>query len=448
MAAGVVQPRRQMKLRRCGNLLAAVAASYFLAAGPFDADAATPADVLGTLSTQGHVGTGVDVLISGFIITGSTPKRVLVRGLGPSLGASARLADPTLQLHAGGDLIFSNDNWRDSQEADIQASGHAPSSDAESGIIATLPPSSYTVVLRGVNNGTGVGKIDIIDIDTTTSARLVNMSARALVAAGENVLVGGFVINGPQSRKVIIRGIGPSFASQIAGAMSNPTLQLRDSSGNLLVFNDNWEDTERDAIAETGVPPTQSRESAIVVILAPGSYSAELIGTCGGGGVALVEIYDLGAANASAPLPASSSTPTCYTTWVVDRELTGAEAARTADLDGDGIPNLLEYALGKNPKVADSGATTSGTVEFDGQKYLSLSFTLPTGDDAPDELNYTIERATSLAPANWSSSSTNFVTHSITPGPGELQTIMIRSTRPIGSILREFLRLKVTSTAP
>ena len=435
-----------MNLPRCGNLLVAVAASSLLSVG--DASATTPADVVGTLSAQAHVGTGPNVLISAFIIQGSTPKRVLVRGLGPSLSVSARLADPALQLYAGGDLIFSNDNWRDSQQTDIVATNHAPSSDAESGIVATLAPGAYTVHLRGANNATGVGKIDVIDVDSTTSSRLDQMATRALVAAGDNVLVGGLVINGPQARKVIIRGIGPSLDSQLEGAMRNPTLRLRDSSGNLLVFNDNWEDTQRDAIVDSSIAPADARESAIVVTLAPGSYTAELIGACGGGGVALVEIYDLGAASAPEAPPGSSSTPTCFTAWAAERGLTGAEATRSADGDRDGIPNLLEYAFGKNPKVPEANATDGGTVVIDGQKYLSLTFTLPTGDDAPDDLDYTLERATTLAPSNWSSASTNFVTHSITPGPGELNTVTVRSTRPIASILREFLRVKVTATAP
>ena len=412
------------------------------------ADAATPENVVGTLSTQAHAGPGANVLLSGFIIAGSAPKRVLVRGLGPSLSASAKLADPVIELYAGGDLIGSNDNWRDSQEAEIVATNHAPSSDAESGIVATLSPGAYTVHLRGVNNAIGVGKIDIIDVDSTTAARLDNMSARALVAAGGNVLVGGFVINGPQSRQVLIRGIGPSLAVHLEGEMSNPTLQLRDSSGNALVFNDNWEDTQRDAIIDSTIPPSHARESAIVATLAPGAYTAEVIGACGGGGVALVEIYDLGAANAPGTLPPSSATPTCFTTWAAEREVTGPAAARTADPDGDGIPNLLEYALGKNPKAADGNAADGGTVVVDGQKYLSLTFTLPTGDDAPDELDYTLQRATALAPSNWSSSWTNFVTDSTTPGPGSLETVTIRSARPVGSVLREFLRLQVTSTAP
>ncbi len=431
------------------NALVMLTGVLFAAVWAFEANAATPANVLGALSTQAHVGSGANVLVGGFIISGSGSKQVLIRGLGPSLSASAPLADPTIALYSGDGLVSaSNDNWKDAQQGAIEQTGHAPARDAESAILITLGPGSYTVILDGKNGTAGIGKIDVIDVDSTASAELENISTRA-VAGGANVLVGGFVINGPQSRKVIIRGIGPSLAAAfVEGETKNPTLQLRDGSGNALVFNDEWEDTQRDAIAESGLAPSHSRESAIFVTLAPGSYTAELIGACGGGGVALVEIYDLGPESTAGTLPPSSPNPTCFTTWAADRELTGAAAARTAEGDGDGIPNFLEYTLGNNPKVADGPATVLGSILVDDQKYLTLSFTVPTGASAPDDAEYTLQRATTLAPANWSSTWTDFATVSVTPGPGELETVTVRSTRPVGSIPREYLRLNVTSTAP
>ena len=439
-----------MNLGTCGNVLASVAAALLATAPGLQVTAATPANLIGTLSTQAHVGSGANVLVSGFVIVGSGSKQVLIRGLGPSLSVSAPLADPLLELYSADGLVSaSNDNWKDAQRGAVEQTGHAPRSDAESAILITLGPGNYTVILRGKNDSIGVGKIDIIDVDSTTSAELENISTRALVAAGDKLLAGGFVINGAQSRKVIIRGIGPSLAAAfVDGPMSNPTLQLRDSSGNALVFNDNWEDTQRDAIIDAAMAPTDARESAIVATLTPGAYTAELIGACRGGGVALVEVYDLGSESGPGTPPRSSRTPTCFTTWAAGHELTGAGAARTGDGDSDGVPNFLEYTLGKNPKVADGPATTLGSVVVDGQKYLTLSFTVPTGDNAPDDADYTLERATTLAPANWSSKWTDFVTVAVTPGPGELESVTVRSTRPIGSILREFLRLKVTSTAP
>lgn len=432
------------------NLLAAFAALFFLTAPSApEAYAQAPADVLGTLSTRAHVGTNGNVLISAFVIAGSDSKQVLVRGLGPSLAVSAPLADPVIELYdATGALVRTNNNWKDSQQAEIAATGYAPSNDAESAMLERLGPGHYTTVLRSVDAGAGVGKIEIIDVDAASSSRLDNSSTRAAVAAGENALVAGFVINGPQARKVMTRGIGPSLAGQVDGALSNPTLQLRDSSGNLLVFNDNWEDTQRDAIIDSSMPPSRARESAIIASLAPGSYTAELIGACGGSGVAVVDVYDLGAASSPGTLPISSPATTCFTTWAAERNLTGAAAARTGDPDRDGIPNLLEYALGKNPNVPDGPATNPGKLEVQGQRYLSLSFTLPTGDNAPDDVDYTIERAAALAPANWSAASTNFVTHSTAPGPGDLETVTVRSTRSMQGLRREFLRLTITSTAP
>ena len=414
------------------------------------ATAAAPSNVVGTLSTRAHVGSGPNTLLSGLFITGSDPKQVLIRGLGPSLSVSAPLADPTIEVRdSSGMVAGSNNNWKDSQESQIVATGHAPSQDAESALLITLPPGFYTVRLSGVNDGTGVGKIDLIDVDDSVPSNLNNISSRAVVSPGENVLVGGFVINGPQNRKVIIRGIGPSLTQLgVDGAMPNPTLVLRDSSGNALVFNDDWEDTQRDEIIDSTLPPGDRRESAIAATLAPGSYTAELIGACRGSGVAAVEVFDFGPGGVAVAVPPSSPAPTCFPPWALEHGLTGPAAAPTADPDRDDIPNLLEYALGKNPNVPDAPATTGGIVEVQGQKYLSLTLTQPTGDDVPSDVAYTIERATVLAPANWSGSPNNWVVQSITPGPGALETVTVRSTSSMTGTPMQFLRLRVTLIAP
>ena len=439
-----------MNCRVYANLLARVVALLFLTApGALEAYAQGPSDVLGTLSARAHVGTEANVLLSGIIISGSEPKRVLIRGLGPSLAVSAPLADPLIELRdTTGEVVRLNNNWKDTEQAEIVATGYAPPNDAESAILATLAPGHYTAVLRSAAAGTGVGKLEVIDIDTTNASRLDNSSSRAVVAAGENALVGGFVINGPQHRKVLIRGIGPSLSFYADNALRDPTLTLRDSSGNALVFNDDWEDTQRDAIIESTLPPTERRESAILVTLAPGSYTAELIGACSAGGLALVEIHDLGADTGPVAMPPSSGLSICFTKWAAEQGLADAAAAPTADPDGDGILNLLEYALGRNPNMADGSAISQGTVVVQGQKYLSFSYTRPSGDEAPQDIIYTPERATLLAPANWSAASTLVITHSVTPGPGTLETVTVRSTRPVGAAAREFLRLRVTLTAP
>jgi hypothetical protein len=368
--------------------------------------------------------------------------------LGGSLPVANRLADPVLELYdETGSLVRINNNWRDSQRAEIAATGHAPSQDTESALLVALGPGRYTAVLLGVDNTVGVGKIDVIDVDATAASRLDNVSSRARVSAGENVLLGGFVINGPQSRKVLIRGIGPSLF-YIADAIYDPSLQLRDGSGAPLVFNDNWRDTQETEVIDSALPPGEERESAIVATLRPGSYTAELLGLCGAGGVALVEVYDLGPAGDAHLIPPSSALPRCFSAWLSEHGLAGAQAAPTGDPDGDGILNALEYATGKNPNVSDAPATQHGTVVLNGRRFLSLSYTRPTGTNAPDDVIYSAQRATSLAPANWSSAPTQVTTHSVTPGPGALETVTVRSTTDFGTVRREFLRLQVTLTAP
>jgi hypothetical protein len=231
------------------SLMAVVSFSTLLkrlqaAAGDLDPSfgSPTPSDLFGRLSARAFVGTGNDVLISGFTVTGTGTKKVLVRALGPSLiCVPGLLGDPTLELHDdNGSLIASNDNWRDPREAEIIATGQAPSNDLESAILVTISPGNYTAIVKGKNNTTGVGMAEIIDVDTSTDSQMVNISSRAIAGTGDNVIVGGFTINGPQSQKVIMRGLGPSLtAFGVSGALQDPTLQLRDSSGNPLVCNDN-----------------------------------------------------------------------------------------------------------------------------------------------------------------------------------------------------------------
>jgi hypothetical protein len=359
------------------------------------------------------------------------------------------LADTFTELYdSNGSLVGANNNWKDSQQAEIAATGHAPAHDAESALLATLAPGNYTARLSGASSSAGIGKTDVIDVDASSSSRLDSISTRAVVAQGERPLVAGFVINGPGSRRVIIRGMAPSWAQYIDGTMMDPTLQLRDGNGTPLVFNDDWADTQQSDVEASFLAPVDSRESAIVATLAPGSYTADLIGACGAGGFAIIDVHDLGPGAGSQALPGSSSAPTCFKTWAAEHGLTGAAAVPSADSDRDGVVNLLEYAFGKNPTINDGNATASGTVEVQGQKYLSLTYTLPTGDDAPSDLIYQAQRATSLAPADWSSKWTDFSTYSVTPGPGALETVTLRSTRAVGSIPREFLRLEVTLIAP
>jgi hypothetical protein len=255
------------------------------------------------ISTRADVQTGDNVAIGGFIITGTVAKKVIVRGIGPSLqshGIRNFLADPTLELHdQTGAIIARNDNWRDTQQAVIQATGLAPTKDLESAIVATLAPGNYTAILRGKNGTTGIGLVEIYDLAPDSNSRLANISTRGFAQTGDEVLIAGFILgNGTASERVIIRAIGPSLARLgVANVLVDPTLALHDSNGTLLAFDDNWKDTQRAEIQATGLAPTNDLESAIVATLAPGNYTAIVAGKNGGIGVALAEVYDLAEAS-------------------------------------------------------------------------------------------------------------------------------------------------------
>jgi hypothetical protein len=241
-----------------------------------------------------RVETNDNVLIGGFIVTGTQPKRIIVRAIGPSLPLAGALADPILELRdSSGGLIRSNDNWRSDQEAEIIATTIPPSNDLESAIIAILPAngSNYTAIVRGANNGTGIGVVEAYDLDRTVNSKLANISTRGLVQTGDNVLIGGMIVLGQTPLRVIVRAIGPSLA--LPGALGDPTLELRDGNGALIAANDNWRSDQEAEIIATTIPPSNDQESAIVRNLAPGNYTAIVRGVNNATGVALVEAYGL-----------------------------------------------------------------------------------------------------------------------------------------------------------
>ena len=277
------------------------AGHYQIAAAAFsilDGTALPPAQAL-NLSTRLSVGIGDNVLIGGFIITGTDSKQVIIRGLGPSLAVNGvplanRLADPAIDLYQGATLIMSNDNWKDSQQAEIEATGIAPTDDLESAIIATLAPGSYTTILRGNNGETGNGLFEIYDLDTAANSVLANTSSRGLVQTGDDVLIAGFIVGTGGSDTVVVRAIGPSLADAgIANPLQDPTLDLYDANGVVITSDDNWRDSQETLIQSTGLAPTNDAESAIIKSLAPGGYTAIVRGKDGGTGVALVEVYNL-----------------------------------------------------------------------------------------------------------------------------------------------------------
>jgi hypothetical protein len=242
-------------------------------------------------------------MIGGFIVTGNASKKVIVRAIGPSLaksGLSGVLADPVLELHGSdGSLILSNDNWKENpdQALLIQASGIPPQDDLESAIVATLPPAGYTAVVKGKSNGTGLGLVEIYDLDQSADAKLANLSTRAFVETGDNVVIAGFILGGADgSPQMIVRAMGPSLAPLgVSNVLADPTLEVRDGNGAMVAFNDNWQDNPAQAaqLTAAGFAPRNDLESALAIRLSPGTYTAIVAGKNGGTGVGMVEIYNL-----------------------------------------------------------------------------------------------------------------------------------------------------------
>jgi hypothetical protein len=251
--------------------------------------------VLGNISTRGEVETGDQVLIGGFIVTGTEPKKVIVRAIGPSLPVAGALSDPFLELHdASGAVIVSNDNWNSDQAAEIIATGIPPTNLKESAIVVTLDAGSYTAIVRGAKGETGVALVEVYDLDQSVDSKLANISTRGLVGTADNVLIGGFIILGNDPATAVVRAIGPSLAAAgVVNPLQDPTLELHDSNGTTIVSNDNWRTDQESEILATGIAPTDDAESAIVTTLTPASYTAIVSGKNNTTGVALVEVYQL-----------------------------------------------------------------------------------------------------------------------------------------------------------
>jgi hypothetical protein len=256
---------------------------------------------LANISGRAYVGTGDNVLIAGFIIRGSTWKRVVLRGLGPSLQVNGtpvpgRLQNPVLELHtANGALAASNDNWAtDTYASQVQAAGLAPSDAREAALERTLAPGFYTVIVRGANNTTGIGLAEMYDLSQPPTSTVANLSVRGFVGTGDNALIGGIIVNGLATQEVLFRGIGPDLTSaSVANALADPTLELHDVNGTLIASNDNWKSNQQAQIEATGLAPGDDRDAAILMRLQPGQYTAIVRGSSGTTGVALVEAYAL-----------------------------------------------------------------------------------------------------------------------------------------------------------
>ena len=250
---------------------------------------------LRNISTRSSVQTGDRVAIAGFIISGSDTKQVLLRGIGPSLtalGVPGALQDPLIELYnSSGGLLNGNNNWRETQENAIAETTLQPADNREAALLITLGPGSYTVVHKGVNQTTGNGLIEVYDLTGGTTAKLANISTRAFIGAGDNVLIGGFILEATNAR-VVVRAVGPSLmAAGVPGALADPRVALYDGNGGLVGFNLNWRDGQEAEIAATGLQPSNDLEAALIVTLQAGNYTAIVEGFDETTGVGLVEVY-------------------------------------------------------------------------------------------------------------------------------------------------------------
>ena len=257
----------------------------------------TPRQLL-NIATRLRVQTGENVLIGGLIVTGNDKKKIIIRAIGPSLSAvfDGALQDTMLELYQGDTLLASNDNWQDWQRQEIADTTIPPGDNRESAIVTSVDPGFYTAVMSGKGGATGIGVIEVYDLDQAADSKLANIASRGFVEAGDDVMIGGLIVggNGSADARILLRAIGPSLGEAgIAGALQDPVMELRDANGDIVQENDNWQDNQPLDIAATSIPPGHPAESAIVINLPSGNYTAVVRGKNGGIGVGLVEVYNL-----------------------------------------------------------------------------------------------------------------------------------------------------------
>ncbi|HVF70108.1 MAG TPA: DVUA0089 family protein [Chthoniobacterales bacterium] len=264
---------------------------YSLASTP--APAAPPKTLL-NVSTRLRAQPGDNALIGGFIIRGEEPKRMALRAMGPSLPIAGKLADPVLQLFDNsGALVAQNDNWN-AHRSDVLATGIPPGDEHEAVITATLEAGSYTAIVSGLNNASGVALVEAYDLNPAANAKLANISTRGRVGADNNVMIGGFIIGGDQETWIVARAIGPSLENfGLAGALTDPMLEVHDGNGSLIAQDDDWRQYQEQELVNSGLAPADDREAAMLLFLQPGPYTAIVRGKNRGEGIGLVEVYNL-----------------------------------------------------------------------------------------------------------------------------------------------------------
>jgi len=263
-------------------------------ATPTASPTATPINVqLVNIAGRVFAQTGDKVGIAGFIISGSGTKRIMARAIGPSLSVNGKLQDPYLEIHdSSGSPPLTNDNWRDTQEAEIQQTGLAPTDNRESAIVKRLPAGNYTAIIRAVDNSPGIGVIQLYDLGTSDPGELGNLSVRGQVGTDDNALFDGLILQGGTPKRIVFRALGPSVP--VTGALQDPTLDVYDANGVLRGSNDNWKNGANAAeIQAAGLAPTDDRESAVLLTLPAGNYTSIVRGVARTTGIGLAEAYKL-----------------------------------------------------------------------------------------------------------------------------------------------------------
>lgn len=350
------------------------AAAAFLLVAVADLSAQAVSSVV-NLSTRMVVQTGDNVLIGGFIISGTGQKKIVLRAIGPSLPVSGALANPVLELHdASGRLLISNDDWRTPQQDALIATGIAPTNDSESAIVTSLAPGAYTAIVKGVNNASGVALIELYDLDPDgATSRLANLSTRGAVLTGDNVMIGGLIVRGDAAKKVILRARGPSLilnGTPIPGSLADPALELRDSSGSLLVGDDNWRTTQQAEIQASGLEPSDDREAALIATLPQGNYTAIVRGARETSGIALLEMYDL-------DQPPQADGSTLYLAQLrPDRVVSSGSGTSTLRLAADEQSAIVSFEYSS----LSSPVSGIGIYGKEGQLLFDISVSLPRPD--------------------------------------------------------------------